>query len=37
MILYRVGKRTGVENNKFAHFNPSVGTYSIDNFNANIK
>ena len=34
IVLYRDGKRTGVENNKFIHFNLSAGTYFIDNFNA---
>ena len=37
IIVYKVGKRTGVENNKFIHFNLSAGTYLIDNFNAKIK
>ena len=37
MILYKAGKRTGVENTKFMSFNLSAGTYSIDDFNANIK
>ena len=30
-------KYTGVESNKFIHFNLSVGTYLIDDFNAEIK
>ena len=37
IIVYRTGKRTSVENNKFIHFNLSAGTYSIDDFNAKIK
>ena len=37
MILYKAGKRTGVENTKFISFNLSAGTYSIDDFNAKIK
>ena len=37
IIVYRTGKRTSVENNKFIHFNLSAGTYSIDNLNAKIR
>ena len=37
IIVYKAGKRTGVENNKFIHLNLSAGTYSIDDFNAKIK
>ena len=37
IIIYKAGKRTGVENTKFISFNLSVGTYSIDDFNAKIK
>ena len=37
IIVYRTGKRTSVENNKFIHFNLSAGTYSIDDFNAKIN
>ena len=37
IILYKTGKWTGVENNKFIHFNFSAGTHSIDDFNAKIK
>ena len=37
MTVYKGGKRTSVENNKFIHFNLSVGTYLIDDFNAKIK
>ena len=37
IIVYKTGKGTGVENNKFIHFNLSAGTYLIDNFNAKIK
>ena len=36
-IVYKAGKCTGVENNKFLHFKVSAGTYSIDDFNAKIK
>ena len=35
--VYKAGKCTGVENNKFLHFKVSAGTYSIDDFNAKIK
>ena len=37
IVIYKAGKRTDVENDKFIHFNLSVGTYSIDDFNAIIK
>ena len=37
IVIYKARKRTGVENDKFIHFNLSVGTYSIDDFNAKIK
>ena len=37
IIVYKAGKRTGVENNKFIHFNLSAGTYSIGDFNTKIK
>ena len=37
IIVYKAGKRTGVENNKFIHLNLSAGTYSIDDFNAKIQ
>ena len=37
IIVYKTGKGTGVENNKFIHFNLSAGTYSTDDFNAKIK
>ena len=36
-MIYKTGKRTGVESTNFIHFNLSAGTYSIDDFNANIK
>ena len=29
-MIYKAGKRTGVENNKFINFNLSAATYSID-------
>ena len=37
IVIYKAGKHTGVENDKFIHFNLSAGTYSIDDFNAKIK
>ena len=37
IVIYKAGKRTGVENNKFIHFNLSAGTYLIDDFNVKIK
>ena len=37
IIVYKAGRRTGLENNKFIHFSLSAGTYSIDNFNTKIK
>ena len=37
MVIYKAGKRTGVENIKLVHFNLSAATYSIDHFNAKIK
>ena len=37
IIVYQVGKRTGVENTKFISFNLSASSYSIDDFNAKIK
>ena len=37
IIVYKAGKRTAVENNKFIHFNLSAGSHSIDDFNAKIK
>ena len=37
IIVSKAGKRTGMENNKFIHFNLSVGTYSIQDFNAKIR
>ena len=37
IIVYKACKCTGVENNKFIHFNLSAGTYSIDDFNTKIK
>ena len=36
-MIYKAGKRTGVENTKLMHFNLSVGTYSIDDFNSKIR
>ena len=37
IVICKAGKRTGVENDKFIHFNHSAGTHSIDDFNAKIK
>ena len=37
IIVYKADKRTGVESNKFIHFNLSAGTYSIDDFNTKIR
>ena len=37
IIVYKVGKRTGVENNKLIHLSLSAGTYSIDDFTTKIK
>ena len=37
IVIYKAGKRTDVENDKFIDFNLSVGTYSIDDFNAKTK
>ena len=37
IIVYKAGKRTGLENNKFIHFSLLAGTYSNDNFNVKIK
>ena len=37
MIVYKAGKRTGVENIKFISFNLLAGTYSIHDFNAKLK
>ena len=36
-MIYKAGKRSAVGNTKFIHFNLSVGTYSIDDFNVKIK
>ena len=35
-MIYKAGKRAGAENTNFIDFNLSVGTYSIDDFNAKI-
>ena len=37
IIVYKAGKRTGVENTKVMSFTFSVGTYSTDDFNAKIN
>ena len=37
IVIYKGGKRTVVENDIFIHFNLSVGTYLIDDFNEKIK
>ena len=36
-MIYKAGKHTDVENDKFIHFNLSAGTYSIDDFNTKTK
>ena len=36
-MIFKAGKHTGVENDKFIHFNLSAGTYSIYDFNTKIK
>ena len=36
-MIYKAGKRIGVENDKFIHFNVSPGTYLIEDFNTKIK
>ena len=35
-MIYKAGEHTGVENDKFIHFNFPAGTYSIDHLNAKI-
>ena len=35
-VIYKAGKHTGVENDKFIHFNIPTGTYAIDHFNTKI-
>ena len=37
IVIYKAGKRTSVENDKFIHFNLSASTYLIEDFNAKIK
>ena len=37
MSPQKAGKGTGVENNKFIHFNLTAGIYSIDDFKAKIN
>ena len=37
VIFYKAGALTGAGNNRFIKFSISAGTYSIDDFNANIK
>ena len=37
IVIHKAGKHTGVENDRFIHFNLSAGTYSIDDFNAKVK
>ena len=37
IVIYKAGKRTGVGNTEFIHFNLSAATYSNDNFNVKIK
>ena len=36
-MVYKAGKRTGIEHNKFIRFNLSAGTYSIDDFNTKLR
>ena len=37
IVIYKAGKHTGVENDKFIHFNVSPGTYLVEDFNAKVK
>ena len=37
ILVYKASERTGMENNKFIHFNLLVGCYSIDHFNTKIR
>ena len=37
IIFYKAGACTGAEGNRFVKFSLSVGTYSIDDFNAKVK
>ena len=37
IIFFKAGSRTDVEKNRFIKFSLSVGTYSIDDFNKDIK
>ena len=37
LIFFKAGTRTGVENNRFIKFSIPAGTYSIDDFNEEIK
>ena len=37
IVIYKAGKRTGVENTKFISFNLSAGTCSINDFNEKIR
>ena len=32
IVIYKAAKRTGIENDKFIHFNLLAGTYSIDGY-----
>ena len=36
IVTYKAGKHTGVENDKFIHFNVPAGTYSMGRFNTKI-
>ena len=36
IVIYKAGKHTGVENDKFVHFKILASTYSIDRFHAKI-
>ena len=35
-MVYKAGKHTGIENDKFIHFNIPAGTYATDHFNTKI-
>ena len=37
IVIYKAGKHTAVENDKFVHLNLSAGTYSIDDFNTKTR
>ena len=37
IVIYKTGKRIGVENTRCIYFNLSAGIYSIDDFNAKVR